>query len=985
MIAPVFESLSAKYSKPKKITFCKIDVDSQGEVAQLYGVRAMPTFLVLHNGSVINTIKGANPPALTAAVDAAVKLAGPGAAPGAVFTTAGKRLGGSGVPASRQSLARPMMWDVKNIINAITSFIGLYLVSLLSNRCPGCRAQLLGFYDALLSPRSRIAASPFSRPGAGAVSAAHRRPSRLGAAGTPRHFSSTKSTLQDAPKHKEVVFKAEDAETIVRQARQTFGNTLPPDYLTGEEYRLYERLYGPPLRETRPEDVGIPYHGESGGITDSTQRTLLRKTEDGELEEVEYTIDASPAAEEDQQPVEVSDDIDGIDQLPPLTNAQADYLNVTANNQREYYALMKLQQDFEAASIRPLEEIEEEEVAEEEEPEEDNLAEEEESYGREREHDDAFGEYVESTQRLHTNTILGEGGTNPSTIFLPKDTFVHPVIELLRRTDIEHVKEAAERVFGGPGLPHSPATPLSKKGVPQKGIQLQAVHQRMSEIEADAFISTVLPGVYASATHILVETRKRLGADWLKGLLTKADGKGPRVLDVGSGGAGLLAWQEIASAEWDVLKEKGAVTGHEPHGKKTVVVGSDHLRHRISRFLHDTTFIPRLPDYLHSVEGSERQLDSNQEPAPRKTFDVIIASHLLMNMERPWKRQQLLDNLWAMLSPEGGVLIVLEKGHPRGFEAVADVRQRLLDEFIIPPSESHEPRPEEITPLAPARVREPGMIIAPCTTHHKCPMYLTPGLSAGRKDYCRFSQRFIRPPFLQRIMGGSHRNHEDIEFSYISEALARSAQGFYNAEDPEFHPLSLPRILSCPLKRHGHVVMDMCTPAGDVERWVIPRSFGKQAYHDARKAQWADLWALGTKTRTHRTVRLGKANRGDDGQAAVPPPKDPNDGGVRSRLMAQGGRRKLKVVDVDLDPNRGVVGTSERVSGRERVVERRTKGGKKVRIKDLLEDMGIDQVRDDDEHEYEEEVIGAIRRKEERKKKKDKERGEREDEEKDQW
>ena len=80
MIAPAFESLSTKYSKPGKITFCKVNVDNQQPIAQAHGVRAMPTFLIFKNGSVIDTIQGANPPALTAAVEKAVKLAGTAAA-----------------------------------------------------------------------------------------------------------------------------------------------------------------------------------------------------------------------------------------------------------------------------------------------------------------------------------------------------------------------------------------------------------------------------------------------------------------------------------------------------------------------------------------------------------------------------------------------------------------------------------------------------------------------------------------------------------------------------------------------------------------------------------------------------------------------------------------------------------------------------------------------------------------------------------------
>ncbi len=111
-----------------------MNVDTQPEIASQYGVRAMPTFLILHNGSVINTIQGANPPALSAAVEKAVKLAG-GAAGGAVFSSRGQALGGGGAPASggpRQQFSRPRALDLNNLINTIITFFGLYLTSLFS-------------------------------------------------------------------------------------------------------------------------------------------------------------------------------------------------------------------------------------------------------------------------------------------------------------------------------------------------------------------------------------------------------------------------------------------------------------------------------------------------------------------------------------------------------------------------------------------------------------------------------------------------------------------------------------------------------------------------------------------------------------------------------------------------------------------------------------------------------------------------------------
>ncbi|KAK3693689.1 mitochondrial small ribosomal subunit Rsm22-domain-containing protein [Podospora appendiculata] len=866
------------------------------------------------------------------------------------------------------------------------------------NRCPGCRAQILGFYDALLLPHSRSVSRPFHHASSRSAAPAAGSASRPPRAAPIRQFSSTRPTFQGTqpsqpapePRKKDVEIKAEDSETIVRQARQTFGHTLPPNYLSPEEYQLYERLYGPPLRETRPEDVGIPYHGESGEIFDgSPTNALLRETEHGTLEEVEYIIDrstarADEAADEIDGAIEVTDDADALETVPPLTDAQVDYMNVTANNHREYHALMKLQQDFEAASVRPLEEIEEEEPQEEVEEEEQD---DEDDGG---EPDATFAEPELLEDRLHENTVLGQSKTTPSTLHLPKKNMVQPILELLRRTDIKHVKEAAERVFGGPGLPHSPATPVSKRNFQQKPIAMEAGHHRISEIEADAYIATVLPGVYACVMSTLVETRRRLGADWLRGLLAREDGKGPRVLDVGGAGAGLLAWQEILQAEWETLREKGEVEGREPPCKKTMVVGSNNLRHRVSRFLENTTFLPRLPDYIHSVEGSERQLDAGEDgPAgSKKVFDVIIASHLQMPIEKPFKRKALLDNLWTMLSPEGGVLIVIEKGHPRGFEAVADVRQRLLDEFIIAPTPT--PHPEEILTMEPARVREPGMIIAPCTTHHKCPMYLTPGLSAGRKDFCHFSQRFIRPSFLQRVHGASHRNHEDIDFSYIAvrrgvhpdgtivspndpaaqfhappflqgkEATDLAFAGYESSDVAPPHPFSLPRNVRPPLKRHGHVTLDVCTPAGALERWTVPRSFSKQAYHDARKSQWGDLWALGAKTRTRRDIRLGRAAAAN--ATILEGLKNAGDGGVRSRALDLGGKRKKpSIVDLQVDPRHGMVGATERYPGGRAPIERRTKGGRLVRIKDLMEDMGVDEMEDPLDEEDAEIMRGAAK------------------------
>ena len=54
--------------------FVKLDVDEVSDVAQELGIRAMPTFLIFKNGEKIQEVVGANPKALLAGIQEAVKM-----------------------------------------------------------------------------------------------------------------------------------------------------------------------------------------------------------------------------------------------------------------------------------------------------------------------------------------------------------------------------------------------------------------------------------------------------------------------------------------------------------------------------------------------------------------------------------------------------------------------------------------------------------------------------------------------------------------------------------------------------------------------------------------------------------------------------------------------------------------------------------------------------------------------------------------------
>jgi len=656
--------------------------------------------------------------------------------------------------------------------------------------------------------------------------------------------------------------EAVNHEVNARKARQQFGDSLPRDHLSKEEYIIYERLYGPPVFVDTVEDAQELDTIDAEDLIEEERpdgsTVLLRRGEDGELEEIDILEERNVL---DQVDAEGAEDAEAEEKTMTSEEWEAHREEQDQIYHDDIYEQSRLQQE-ETEAWEPVEEPQEEE--------------------------DDF-------MRAHPLTIAGRFKPSPSTVFLPKDTLVDPTAVLLTRANHKHLAETANRIFGGRGLPFSASTTPARLGNGQKPIPLYPSQSEMGNIEADVYMASVQPGVYASVMSAMVEVRRRLGTGWLEHMLQHK--KGGNVLDAGSGGVGVLAWHEMLQAEWQRMHEESGDTSHgaTPLGKATVLTASDTLRHRASKLLENTTFIPRLPETVTAEDEANTQ-------QPRKFYDVIIAPHTLWPLRQDYIRKEQVEKYWSLLNPKGGVLILIEKGLPRGFEVIAGARSYLLDKHIASPGsqhietslESQVSKPDEDTRFT---EKEIGMIVAPCTNHSTCPMYQSAGVSQGRKDFCFFSQRYIRPPYLQRILNAKDRNHEDVQFSYLAVQRGRDqrlpqhdilGKGFvqgeastaaafegheWNAlesdadaetEEPtmtsvdDVNPLTFPRLVLPALKRRGHIIMDVCTPAGTLERWTIPRSFSKQAFRDARKARWGDLWALGAKTRIPRNVRLGK-------------------------------------------------------------------------------------------------------------------------------
>jgi thioredoxin 1 len=59
LLAPTFERLAANYGD--EISFAKVNVDELPEVASQYGIRSIPTLLLLRAGEVVEELVGARP------------------------------------------------------------------------------------------------------------------------------------------------------------------------------------------------------------------------------------------------------------------------------------------------------------------------------------------------------------------------------------------------------------------------------------------------------------------------------------------------------------------------------------------------------------------------------------------------------------------------------------------------------------------------------------------------------------------------------------------------------------------------------------------------------------------------------------------------------------------------------------------------------------------------------------------------------------
>lgn len=63
-IAPIFDKQASEHEIPERFAFIKFDTDEAPDISQELGIRSIPAFFTFEDGEKVDSLSGANPPAL---------------------------------------------------------------------------------------------------------------------------------------------------------------------------------------------------------------------------------------------------------------------------------------------------------------------------------------------------------------------------------------------------------------------------------------------------------------------------------------------------------------------------------------------------------------------------------------------------------------------------------------------------------------------------------------------------------------------------------------------------------------------------------------------------------------------------------------------------------------------------------------------------------------------------------------------------------
>ncbi|KAJ2599460.1 37S ribosomal protein S22 [Coemansia sp. RSA 1721] len=364
-----------------------------------------------------------------------------------------------------------------------------------------------------------------------------------------------------------------------------------------------------------------------------------------------------------------------------------------------------------------------------------------------------------------------------------------------------------------------PGTRPPPESLVKPGTRLKPHSLEYGVAETLAYLASMAPATYGVVYNVLQE------------LSTRIPGLAPRsVLDFGCGtGSVLWALQETMPS---VEKYQGIDISED------MLICAENL-------------VAGVPEQ----EGRIRDIEFQRYMAPptsdQAKVDLVVASFALSELPTDEIRKTTVETLWQYTKD---TLVIIDRGTPDAARIVSEARDQILgtnQAYTMAPIPNDLPDPTKDTPA-----------------------------------WMYFSQRVQRPMFTMKTKH-SKSNTEDLSYSYVvlrrgtrpeNPVLSDSA----DVDSQQNSPVSIseaqsnpdkylpngylrktqerlageayywPRIILPPIKRKGHVTADVCTVNGHIERWVFTKSHDKQAYRDARKASWGDLFPHKPKSTAQR-------------------------------------------------------------------------------------------------------------------------------------
>lgn len=233
------------------------------------------------------------------------------------------------------------------------------------------------------------------------------------------------------------------------------------------------------------------------------------------------------------------------------------------------------------------------------------------------------------------------------------------------------------------------------------------------------------------------------------------------MLDFGSGpGTAIWAAREV----WEQYPQR--VTAIEPSDAMIKLAADLQHAQRTQQPSNSNTYNIQWHRQLHPSMLPRKK--SKAQQTGRQTYDLVVASYVLTEMQSDAARQQAVDMLWRQTKD---VLVLIEPGTPSGSAHVRHARTQVLSGGS--PSSAHKQSQKGIHQQAPSKQSQPAgaHVVAPCPHDGKCPM-------EGTKSWCHFAQRFQRSDLQRRhkVLPGGHgaRTYQDERFSYV--VLRRGAR-----------------------------------------------------------------------------------------------------------------------------------------------------------------------------------------------------------------